>query len=279
MITRSLLVFAALALGYALFLRLVKVDWDTTQHLANGNRIKAERFAFGSDEEASTVIVGSSLAYRLAMDSFPSGTANLGFGGLSIYDGLELIRRSGRRPRRVLIETNVLFREPDRVFLDALFQPGLYQLRAQVPMMREENQPSGVLFGWLKQRFLAGRGAQQTDDDAAGPSPVMLAEHRAKYAVVPADSIQSRFLAMLAEGVGDLERNGAEVVFFEMPIEQELADSPLAAKGRALIAARFPGNRFLLPEGSGWRTTDGLHLTKADAARCSGWLARAAGLR
>jgi len=279
MIKRSLLVFAALALGYSLFLHFTRVDWDTTQHLANGNRIKAERFAFDDAADGGTVIIGSSLAYRLALDSFPQGTANLGFGGLSVYDGLELIRRSGRKPKRVLVETNILFREPDRAFLDALFQPGLYQMRRQLPLMREENQPSGVLFGWMKQRFLAQRSPEAAGDSSAGPSAVMLNEHRAKYAELPADSTQARFADMLASGAQALEQQGAEVIFFEMPIEAELEASRLAEGARALVKARFPTHRVLRAGPDGWRTTDGLHLAKPDAARFSGWLAREAGPR
>lgn len=275
MIKRSLIVFAALAVGYSLFLHFATVDWDTTQHLANGNRIKAERFAFDDAADGGTVIIGSSLAYRLVLDSFPQGTANLGFGGLSVYDGLELIRRSGRKPKRVLVETNILFREPDRAFLNALFEPGLYQLRERLPLMREENQPSGLLFGWLKQYFLAGRAPEDASDSRAGPSAVMLAEHRARYAEIPADSTQARFADMLANGAHALVQQGAEVVFFEMPIEAELEESKLSARTRSLVMERFPSHLFLRAGPDGWRTSDGLHLAKPDAARYSGWLARA----
>jgi hypothetical protein len=277
MIKRSLLVFLVLILGYTAFLRLAHVDWDTTQHLANGNRIKAERFVYGEEQPDATVIVGSSLAYRIVLDSMPDGTTNLGFGGLSIYDGLQLISRSGRTPARVLVETNVLFREPDHVFLKALFEPGLYQLRGAAPLMREENQPSGVLFGYLKQRFLQGRDpATANGDTLAAPNAVMMDEHRANYAQLPADSTQARFLAMLQHEVEALKARGIEVVFFEVPIEQELMDSKLAATSRNLIAGRFPGRTFLrTPEHERWRTTDGLHLSKHEAKRYSGWLAAA----
>ncbi len=271
MIRNSFLVLVTLALGYGLFLRVVRVDWDTTQHLANGNRIKAERFVYGDEVPDATVIVGSSLAYRIVLDSLPEGTTNLGFGGLSIYDGLTLVERSGRRPERVLIETNVLFREPDHGFLKALFEPGLYELRRAVPMMQEENQPSGVLFGWLKQRLLKDRVADEESTDLA-PNAVMMAEHTANYAVLPADSTQQRFLTRLEKNVRALEERGIEVVFFEVPIEEELMTSRLAQESRALIEARFPGRTFIRST-ERWHTTDGLHLDKRDAQRFSGWLA------
>ncbi|MEX1131952.1 MAG: hypothetical protein WEC15_01900 [Flavobacteriales bacterium] len=272
MIRRSFLVFVVLAVGYGLFLRFVQVDWDTTQHLANGNRIKAERFVYGADVPDATVIVGSSLAYRIVLDSMPDGTTNLGFGGLSIYDGLTLVERSGKAPARVLIETNVLFREPDHGFLKALFEPGLYEVRREVPMMQEENQPSGVLFGWLKQRLLNERGTDDGADSTAVPNAVMMDEHRTNYALLPADSTNQRFLAMLERDVLSLEARGVEVIFFEVPIEPELMNSTLAVKSRSLIEARFPGRSFIRSN-ERWRTTDGLHLDKRDAQRFSGWLA------
>jgi hypothetical protein len=273
MIRTSIIVFVLLAIGYGLFLRVVKVDWDTTQHLANGNRIKAERFVYGEEQRDATVIVGSSLAYRIVLDSMPQGTTNLGFGGLSIYDGLTLVERSGKMPSRVMIETNVLYREPDHGFLKALFEPGLYEVRRAVPMMQEENQPSGVLFGWLKQRLLKERDADHGQDDTtAVPNAVMMDEHRGNYALLPADSTQQRFMAMLERNVHALEERGIEVIFFEVPIEAELMSSALAAHSRAIIEARFPGRTFIRSN-ERWRTTDGLHLDKRDAQRFSGWLA------
>lgn len=274
MIRRSLLVALLLVLGYMLFLRTVKVDWDTTQHLANGNRIKAERFVFAGADSFHTVIVGSSLAYRIDLDSFPPGTANLGFGGMSVHDGLELIVRSGKRPRLVLIESNILFRETDKTFMDALFAPGLYAIREQMPMLREENQPSGVLYGWLASR--AKRVVAVEADSVDAPVEAMLAAQEHEYDVLPAPAYQEACAERLIAYVGAVEATGAEVVFFEAPIHARLVNRPLALLNRDLVRKWFPGHRFIgIPEGTPWRTTDGLHLVKADAHRYSGVLARA----
>ena len=96
MIQRSFVVFSLLVIAYALFVHMVDPDWETTQHLQNGNRIKAEEYIFAADDPEAIVIVGSSLAYRIELDSLPPNTWNLGFGGLSIYDGLELINRANK---------------------------------------------------------------------------------------------------------------------------------------------------------------------------------------
>lgn len=275
MIKRSILVFLLLAAGYALFLKLVDVDWDTTQHLANGNRIKAEEYVFGPNDKDATVIVGSSLAYRIVLDSLPEGSSNLGFGGLSIYDGLQLINRAGKSPKRVLIESNILFREPDAQFLSALFEPGLYQLRRELPIMRESKQPSGVLYGWVKKTLLKQHHTNEQADTILSPNEVMLAEHRSSYAMIPADSTVQRFMDMLIDEVRILQQRSVEVVFFEVPIHSELEHTALAELSRTQIKENFPNARFIhMPEQPIWRTSDGLHLDKQDAQRFSGRLAR-----
>ena len=274
MIKRSFLVFVLLAAAYALFIHFVDPDWDTTQHLQNGNRIKAEEFLFSPDDPQATVIVGSSLAYRIELDSLPKNTWNLGFGGLSIYDGLELINRAGRTPGLVLIETNVLFRSPDEGFLDALFEPGLYHARRSVPIMREENQPSGVLYGWIRRSLLKNAGTDRSEEEEGEPNQVMLQEHRTNYALLPAKEEQEIFMGTLRAGVNELEKRGVKVVFFEIPIHEELEEMPLSELGRDLIATHFPDHAFLRIERRKWNTTDGLHLAKREAHVFSGELAR-----
>lgn len=276
MIRRAFIFFLILVVGYALFVRYVKVDRDTSQHQASGNRIKAEQFVFGQDKPDATVIVGSSLAFRIVLDSLPPGASNLGFGGLSIYDGLELIRRSGKHPARVLIETNMLFKEPDRAFLNALFEPGLYELRREVPILREENQPTGVLVGWLKEQMRTSPDETALGTDSMAMSQNLFDTNMASFAEIPADSVQQRFMERLAENVTALETQGIEVIFIEVPISPEITKSPLAVRSRALIESRFPTHLFLRTDPQLiWRTADGLHLQPANAERYSGWLAAA----
>ena len=275
MIRRSLLVFAVLVLAYAAFIHFSKLELDTSQHQSSGNRIKAEQFVFGADAPDATVIVGSSLSFRIELDSLPPGTSNLGFGGLSVYDGLELITRANKKPARVLIETNMIFKEPDRGFLDAVFQPGLYELRRSVPILREENQPSGVLIGLLRDRAKKGRPVEEAPSDSMAMSTVLLETNRASFAVLPADSTQQRYLTTLEREVKAMEARGVEVIFMEVPIAPEMMTSVLATRCRTLITERFPTHRFLRTDpGLHWRTTDGLHLEEHNARRYSGWLAR-----
>jgi hypothetical protein len=273
MIRRSLLVFAILVVGYALYIKFGKPELNTVQHQASGNRISAEQYVFSEDVPGATVIVGSSLSFRIAMDSLAPNTSNLSFGGLTVHDGLELVRRSGKKPKRVVIETNMIFKEADRAFLDAVFQPGLYELRKAAPILREENQPSGVLIGYIKRGAKQeGQGPGAAEPDSMAVSENLFDTNRGIFAKVPADSTQQRFMATLEHEVTALEANGAEVIFLEVPISAELMRSPLAIRAREAVAAHFPTHRFIRSDRT-WRTTDGLHLEWHNAQRYSGWLA------
>lgn len=272
MIRRSLVVFVVLVVLYALYIAFLKPELNTVQHQASGNRISAEQYIFAPDVPGATVIVGSSLSFRIETDSLPPYTSNLGFGGLTVYDGLELVRRSGKKPARVLVETNMIFKEADRAFLDAVFQPGLFELRKWAPMMREVNQPTGVLVGYLKR---AMKGSEE-DPKAGEPDSTKVSENlfdtnRGIFAQVPADSVQQRYLTTLENEVRSLEANGTEVIFLEVPISEELMASPLAERARATIKERFPTHRFLRTDRT-WKTTDGLHLQWHNAQRYSRWL-------
>ncbi len=274
MIRRSLIIFAILVVGYALFIHFAKLDLNTVQHQASGNRISAEKYVFAADDTSATVIVGSSLSFRIELDSLAPNTSNLSFGGLSVHDGLELVRRSGKRPKRVVIETNMIFKEVDRAFLDAVFQPGLYELRQAAPVLREENQPTGVLVGLLKKGMKQeGEGPGSTEPDSMAVSENLFDTNRGLFAKAPADSTQQRFLSTLENEVAALEANGIEVVFMEMPISAELMRSPLSTSTREAVIQRFPGHRYIRADRE-WRTTDGLHLEWHNAQRYSGWLAK-----
>lgn len=271
MIRRSLLVFAVLVVGYALYIKFGKPELNTVQHQASGNRISAEQYVFAPDVPDATVIVGSSLSFRIELDSLPANTSNLSFGGLTVYDGLELVRRSGKKPKRVVVETNMIFKEADRAFLDAVFQPGLYELRKAAPILREENQPTGVLVGYLKKGLKEGDASAASQADSMAMSDNLLNTNRALFAKLPADTTQDRFLATLEREVQALEANGTEVVFLEVPISEELMASPLARRTREMVLARFPDHAYIRSD-QPWRTTDGLHLQWHNAQRYSRWL-------
>ena len=107
-------------------------------------------------------------------------------------------------------------------------------------------------------------------------SQTLFDTNMASFAVVPPDSVQDRYLDLLATEVAALEAQHIEVIFMEVPVSPEITASPLAMRSRAMIEARFPDHRFLRTDPNiTWRTADGLHLEPHNAQRFSSWLAKA----
>lgn len=275
------LTFAVLTLAYAAFVKWVPIGYDTGQHLQGSNRIKAEGYLYGEGEAPHDVIVGSSLAFRMVADSLGPGTYNLAVGGLSLQEGLDIIARSKRWPKRVFIETNILFRKYDEGFVKAVTDPVMFAARTHAPMLRERNQPSGLLFGWVKEKAKQELG---TEEDLSAPldgntevtGKFMLDEQLMLYKKIPGGDTTALHLDRLAASVAELEAHGVEVAFFEMPLDTRLMEMPLAEVSRALIQHRFPKHPYLQPAPEDrYITTDGLHLRKESARRWSGAFRRA----
>lgn len=275
------LTFALLTVGYAAFVKWVPITYDTGQHLQGSNRIKAEGYLYGEGEAPHDVIVGSSLAFRMVADSLKPGTYNLAIGGLSLQEGLDIIARSKRWPKRVFIETNLLFRKYDDRFVKAVTDPVLFAARTHAPLLRERNQPSGLLFGWIKEK---AKQELDTEDDLSAPldgntkltGKFMLDEQMVLYKKIPGGDTTARHLDRLAASVAELEAHGVEVAFFEMPLDTRLMEMPLAEVSRALIHQRFPKHRYFQPAPEEkYITTDGLHLRKESARRWTGAFRRA----
>jgi hypothetical protein len=281
MFKRMFITFMVLVVGYAAFIQWVPIGYDTGQHLQGSNRIKAEGYLYGNGPAPSDVIVGSSLAFRMVADSLKPGTYNLAVGGLSLQEGLDIIVKSRRWPERVFIESNILFRRYDDGFMKAVTNPAMMAVREQVPMLRERNQPSGLLFGWVKARAkedldLWADTAAQLDGNTEVAGRFMLDEQLKVYAHVPSGDTIARHLDRLAASVAELETHGTEVVFFEMPLDTRLMEMPLAEASRAVIHRHFPRHRYFQPgPGRRYITTDGLHLRKESAARWSADFRRA----
>lgn len=276
MFKRMFLTFSLLVAAYAALVKWMPVTYDTGQHLQGSNRIKAEGYLYGEGTAPDDVIVGSSLAFRMVADSLPPGTYNLAVGGLSLQEGLDLIAKSGRWPKRVFVECNILFRKYDQGFMDKVSDPVMMAARENVPMLREKNQPSGWLFGWVKQRAKEQVGAEadasaELDGNTEVAGRFMLDEQLVHYKRIPGEDTVQQHIARLASSVAELEQHGTQVVFFEMPIDTRLMEMPLAEASRALISKHFPGKAYVQPDmARGYITTDGLHLRKESAARWSG---------
>jgi len=141
MIKKSIIISTILLFVYNLLLSAI--DFPVKPgHQWQDNIITAEDYIYKQNEK-KIVIAGSSLSCVLIDDLLPKKCFNLAFAGLSAFDGLEIIKRTGSMPDIVLIETNPVFRSTDKNFLNSIFMPIRYSLKKIFPAFMEK-KPTGV---------------------------------------------------------------------------------------------------------------------------------------
>jgi hypothetical protein len=250
------------------------------------NVIRGETFVY-ANQQPRVVVVGSSIANRLK--DLPRDWFNLSFNGGSAFTGLEIIARADKRPKVVLIETNMLLLPADDQQLRQLFTPGVYQARRRLAFLAETNKPHLVA-----QRALiegdertssparpAPGGSWSSPTEPAEPDAAETALSREQYESLSArragelaDAIDAnaldRIVADLKYHVVNLEKRGVEVVFFEMPEHSDFADAPRPTSVRRKLKDAFPEDRYAwVPDADRgtYRTTDFVHLTAAGSKR------------
>jgi len=259
---------AALTFGlYALLIALWAPDVRSGQDQESNNAIAVERFLYGPLPVA--VIVGSSQAQRIPSSALGPETLNMALAGHGPLDGLAIIARSGRLPRRIYIEMNNVGHTTDAAFVDSfLAEPG-YTAKRVVAALRTTYQPSNLVVSELRR---AARGR----DDVYYPHAadrethdVLIAQQQRLLAVPPDLAPIEHNLAETKRLAGILAARGAELVLFEMPIEPLLEQTPaIVAVRRALHAAFISGDACWNDDAAprGLPSTDGNHLGSDDAA-------------
>jgi len=280
MIKKTLIYFLVLFVLYNAVIYLWKPDISTGQSQNQGNIVSAENYIFNAKGK-DIVIVGSSLAFRMKQDYLPNNYYNLAFGGNSIYDGLEIIKRSGNIPKIILIETNILMRPANAGFVNGLFAPGLSEAKKGLPGMREAYQPVNLLIGSL-QHLMA---KNKTTTAAAKPDSALydtvLHRYRREYSHVPdLDTIDSRIETLKAY-TEYFRGLGIQVVLFEMPVDCSLENSARTRYLHKKLEFEFPDKiypRILSPDCTKFTFNDGEHLSATSAMDYSDYLAKQVGL-
>ena len=200
---------------------------------------------------------------------------------------------AGHTPRLILLEVNVLDREPAPGTVNELFSPGLFALRRWYPGLQARHQPLNEALAWslaglawlrpaaarqFQQKL--GVGSQAPPAEAlreAAPGAAALAPHGAEYDRLPAQPTFAHNLALLRRYVRYFTSRGARVVFFEMPLDAHACQGARLRYIRQQLAAAFPAGQLPslpAPDCAAYRTTDGLHLTDPSAWRYSVQLAQ-----
>jgi hypothetical protein len=252
---------------YETALRTVAPAVDGGQDQFSTNVVRLENYVDHADARG-TVIVGSSLAARLPLDTLPPHWTNLSLAGDSALTGLEVIAASQDAPQRVLVEINFLDRgSATSTVKDVVGWPQPL-LRRLFWSYRTAYRPMNLVVAgvsWLvKQRRHAPR-QEAPPPDFHG----LLAMQQKDFAKQPGAALVPD-LAELRSLVAKLKRNGTQVAFFEMPMDRSLMNTPREIALRQAISKQFAGFCFFsLDRGQGWQTGDGLHLLRQDAVKAA----------
>jgi hypothetical protein len=251
-----------------------------------GNVIQAEKYIYNDSSDFENVIVGSSLSYRLVIDSFPK-TYNLSFGGQSIYEGLAILLKTKRAPKTVLVEMNVALRGEDKNFSKSLFNPISFTFKKRLASLREDKQPL-VILGRLLDLNIVQPGLKSIKNHISGSSAKMeggtadkalfdkmLAMQHSAYVKEPKQETIAANFDILKSYVLQLEKRGVNVVFFEMPVDSSLRNLASANAIRNAFYNYFPQTEYkyiLPPADKNYSTVDGVHLKGEEANAYSSYL-------
>lgn len=256
-----LLTFLALALGYSAFIAAVppsRPGVTVSQEALNRQTVERYRYRI----KAPVVIVGSSLAARFATAGDNPCIYDLSIAGGSALTGLEIIAQEPIKPRKVLVEINLLDRP-----LDTRFAERPLWVRQYLPLTWVENSPVNRLLSFIAVLRGSSGGGRAAQTGAALEAPLRL--QQATYdKPVPAATLAGS-VRNLRHRLVMLRRAGVEPVLFEMPVHPSLEGRVRARQMHAAIARAFPDVRFVasatLANGMAVRTTDGVHLDETEA--------------
>lgn len=231
----------------------------------------------------NAVMVGSSLTAVLPEIAL-SPVYNLALSGGSVITGLRLVSESGRYPKTLFIEVNVLMRDADEGLLYELLSPTWLQLKTWCVACRTRNQPATVLLSWLSLLRASHVPPQERDRLAMQTVRneqrfrVLLGNQLAKSNQPPQSRELGHSLESMATLVKNIRQAGTRVVFVWMPMDDDLNASPLYDGVFHAAREKFPEPEYawLVFNEKGFRTSDGAHLIYPDARRVAEAISRLA---
>lgn len=250
---------------YNLFLVLEKPDIKMFQNQWQKNYSFAQDFIY--ENKAENIIVGSSMAARMQNDFLPKDFYNLSFSGGSVLTGLEIIKKSGFIPKNIYIETNIIFRNKDNKLLNNLFYPILWQIKKHIPALQEKYQPLNLVASKIRGSY--GKTHKEHMQEKRNEKIFNLTiQRRLKNYNKSLESYENE-LSNLKILIEYFSKKGVNIVFFEMPIENRLANSIKAKEQRKIIKNNFANKWLKLPSNDNYVTADGIHLIYPSAFKFS----------
>ena len=272
MIKKSIITAVVLLIAYEAVIRLAGIKWDTSQNDKSANLISAQNFIYNlSAEEVKkdTLIIGSSISRKLVTDSLGKNYFNLAFNAWSSYDGLELLRITEKKPACILIETNVVGYQSLQEDVKGSLSPVSYYSSKAFKSFQLQNQPVGLLVGGIKEKLKAKMEAMRRlkrQNQELYNYNVKL-EKEKQMQPVPDSEMTKRFI-VLKELVTGFKKQNIQVIFFEIPFDNDLENTAINQQNRKYFSQYFPESEYKyvqLPPVNNYVYSDGIHLSVESA--------------
>jgi len=222
------------------------------------------------DPSAETILVGSSLMYRLTQDYFSEkGVRNIAIAGDSPETGLRIVANQRVLPRTVLVETNVLERAPNNELVEH-YKPSPFNFAKLAPHIRPVRTLVSLVYGFspsaLRRMYASRRGEILLE---AVPPPF----------AVPAGALRDwsntsrtnqirRTSEALSSAAESLRARGVQVYFVWLPMPDAIENSPLARHQQEIFHRTVDPSLPFLPlqvDRGQLRWPDGQHLNERSA--------------
>jgi len=262
LIPKILITTGVLLIAYNIF--LIVFPLKKTVFYTNEERI--EEYLHG--ETRDIVLVGSSLSGAFEdRVLFNEKYFNLYLPHTGALTGLEVIKRSGRIPKKLFVEINHMDRGIDSQALNKMFSFPMYELRTFLPFLRSKNKTLNNLVD----RVITPSGKQTNDNRPPQKLYDELISKAQKEWNNTQDSIKIiNELKTTADILDFIASEGCEIVLYEMPIDSSLEQLPRALIQRNFFTKLAKEKVYFMIDNNPtetYNTGDGVHLLSKDASK------------
>ena len=224
------------------------------------NLERAEEFIY-SRGVYSKVFVGSGLIGDFKIKQAWKDSFNLFLPYSGSCAGVEIISLSKKIPRVLFVETNYIFKGFNQELTTRLFNPFLYYAKFFLPSLLTKHRPKSFI-----RELMKGLSHRRKRFDSL--DQMTIDKFKMLYDELPENISFEKDLEKFQKYIDAISSKGCRVVFFEMPVANELANSKLAIYQRDKLKERFSEQQYswVAPDLFGeYHTTDGMHLNEASA--------------
>lgn len=276
----SILIAICMVLTYTIVLRFLPFELEVPLHVQQSKFLIAENYLYGKNKQTDVVIVGSSMAERLNKKYFPKNIVNLSISGDRATTGIQLLKLSGKYPKVLLVEVNILTRTEDSTFINAFKYNFGEQLKYGFPFLQERNQFLTVVLNGLNYIHPIVKKKPKVSD-------LVLTSVQHKHQESINDTTMFRLIKSnvneLKVLLQELTNKGVKIYLFRMPIEKKtqaiLDKSKRNQFERKLIKDQLlpiSGLKIISDDlNHSYHTTDGVHLVEEDALYYAKYLQKA----